>query len=92
MAFSIFVGMERYSVPQCKKKGVEGDWCRASAVPEDRELYYPTREVLVVREGYTLFCPCAGGFSCSKNQCKKDWIIAELNITFGLFECFWSMQ
>ncbi|KFM62184.1 Astakine, partial [Stegodyphus mimosarum] len=66
------VGMEKYSIPQCSSMGKTGDWCRTNAVAEDRRLYYPNGIFRDVENSYSLFCPCAKGYTCKRNKCQPS--------------------
>uniref|UniRef100_A0A4Q8K2K5 U53-Liphistoxin-Lth1b_1 n=2 Tax=Liphistius TaxID=62150 RepID=A0A4Q8K2K5_9ARAC len=64
------IGMQRYSIPQCRKMGQEGSFCRQGNQPSDRVLYYPT-EYVEMKGVYTMFCPCKLGLQCKGAKCSK---------------------
>uniref|UniRef100_A0A147BRC8 Prokineticin domain-containing protein n=1 Tax=Ixodes ricinus TaxID=34613 RepID=A0A147BRC8_IXORI len=64
------LGMQRFSIPNCRKLGQIGDTCRPNNAPENRSLWYPRGIEFASHNTYTLFCPCDAGMTCWDARCQ----------------------
>ncbi|CAG0922926.1 unnamed protein product [Notodromas monacha] len=84
--FCCVVGMDRYSVPTCRRLGKPGDQCIPRNKPRNVTLWYPRYSAKTVSgleldltDVYRILCPCDTGRNLSCD--RRDGVCADIELT-----------
>lgn len=71
-----------YSYPRCQKLHEEGDYCRPDGpMITNGSRTYPDESEIMLDEVFVLFCPCAPGLICDRDErvCRNPQDMKDFN-------------